>query len=75
VRNPHFVGGTPLQIDPSLMTIPYASRRSKILNISKGDSIMKKKIDEYQIYEKHYEQILTQVKNDPYAQSLDINQI
>ncbi|MFD3449709.1 PaaI family thioesterase [Microbacteriaceae bacterium 4G12] len=33
---------------------------------------MKKKIDEYQIYEKHYEQILKQVKNDPYAQSLGI---
>ncbi|MEF2093223.1 hotdog fold thioesterase [Bacillus sp. CFBP9009] len=33
---------------------------------------MKKKIDEYQIYEKHYEQIHEQVKNDPYAQSLGI---
>ncbi|KAB7708271.1 hotdog fold thioesterase [Bacillus aerolatus] len=33
---------------------------------------MKKKIDEYQIYEKHYEQIYKQVKNDPYAQSLGI---
>jgi len=30
------------------------------------------KIDEFQIYEKHYEQILQQVKNDPYAQSLGI---
>lgn len=33
---------------------------------------MKKKIDEYQIYEKHHEQILKRVKNDPYAQSLGI---
>ncbi|MDQ0201340.1 PaaI family thioesterase [Neobacillus ginsengisoli] len=33
---------------------------------------MKKKIDEFQIYEKHYEQIYKQVKNDPYAQSLGI---
>lgn len=33
---------------------------------------MKKKIDEYQIYEKHYEQIHERVKNDPYAQSLGI---
>ncbi|ASS95510.1 PaaI family thioesterase [Peribacillus simplex] len=33
---------------------------------------MRKKIDEYQIYEKHYEQIHEQVKNDPYAQSLGI---
>lgn len=33
---------------------------------------MKKKIDEYQIYEKHSEQIYKQVKNDPYAQSLGI---
>ncbi|MEY2194430.1 PaaI family thioesterase [Neobacillus sp. BF23-41] len=33
---------------------------------------MKKKIDEYQIYEKHYEEIYKQVKNDPYAQSLGI---
>lgn len=33
---------------------------------------MKKKVDEYQIYEKHYEQIHEQVKNDPYAQSLGI---
>ncbi|MGE7904727.1 PaaI family thioesterase [Peribacillus sp. NPDC094092] len=30
------------------------------------------KIDEYQIYEKHYEQIHEQVKNDPYAKSLGI---
>lgn len=29
-------------------------------------------MDEYQIYEKHYEQIHEQVKNDPYAQSLGI---
>lgn len=33
---------------------------------------MKKKIDEYQIYEKHYEQIYKQVKNDPYAKVLGI---
>lgn len=33
---------------------------------------MKKKIDEYQIYEKHYEQIYEQVKNDPYAKVLGI---
>ena len=33
---------------------------------------MEKKIDEYQIYEKHYQQIFKQVKNDPYAQSLGI---
>jgi acyl-CoA thioesterase len=33
---------------------------------------VKKKIDEYQIYEKHYEEIYKQVKNDPYAQSLGI---
>ncbi|HWO98844.1 MAG TPA: hypothetical protein VNM45_21510 [Bacillus sp. (in: firmicutes)] len=33
---------------------------------------MKKKMDEYQIYEKHHEQIYKQVKNDPYAQSLGI---
>lgn len=33
---------------------------------------MKKKIDESQIYEKHHEQILNQVKNDPYALSLGI---
>ncbi|WHY69448.1 hypothetical protein [Neobacillus sp. SuZ13] len=33
---------------------------------------MKKKIDEYQIYEKHYEEIYNQVKNDPNAQSLGI---
>ncbi|MFJ7511798.1 PaaI family thioesterase [Peribacillus simplex] len=36
---------------------------------------MKEKIDEYQIYEKHYEQIHEQVKNDPYAQSLGIQLI
>ncbi|MGG1679464.1 PaaI family thioesterase [Neobacillus sp. NRS-1170] len=33
---------------------------------------MKNKIDEYQIYEQHYEQIYKQVKNDPFAQSLGI---
>ncbi|MGE7607992.1 PaaI family thioesterase [Peribacillus frigoritolerans] len=33
---------------------------------------MKKQMDEYQIYEKHYEQIHEQVRNDPYAQSLGI---
>ncbi|WML46712.1 hotdog fold thioesterase [Neobacillus sp. PS3-34] len=33
---------------------------------------MKKKIDESQIYEKHHEQILQKVKNDPYALSLGI---
>jgi acyl-CoA thioesterase len=33
---------------------------------------VKKKIDEFQIYEKHYEKIYKQVKNDPYAQSLGI---
>lgn len=33
---------------------------------------MKKRIDELQIHEKHYEQILEQVKNDPYAKSLGI---
>lgn len=33
---------------------------------------MKKKIDEFQIHEKHHEQILMQVKNDPYALSLGI---
>ena len=33
---------------------------------------VKKKIDEYQIYEKHYDVIYKQVKNDPYAQSLGI---
>ncbi len=33
---------------------------------------MKKKIDEYQIYEKHNLQIYNQVKNDPYAQSIGI---
>ncbi|NHM31961.1 hotdog fold thioesterase [Neobacillus terrae] len=36
---------------------------------------MKEKIDEYQIYEKHYDQIYKQVKNDPYAQSLGIKLI
>lgn len=34
--------------------------------------MVKKQIDEYQIYEKHYEQIHEQVKNDPYAKSLGI---
>lgn len=34
--------------------------------------ILKKKIDEYQIYEKHYDQIYEKVKNDPYAQFLGI---
>jgi acyl-CoA thioesterase len=33
---------------------------------------VKKKVDEYQIHEKHYEQIFEHVKNDPYAQSLGI---
>ncbi|MGN7176551.1 phenylacetate degradation protein [Paenibacillus sp. FSL R5-0490] len=33
---------------------------------------MKKRIDEYEIYEKHYEQIYDHVKNDPYAHSLGI---
>lgn len=33
---------------------------------------MKNKINEYQIYEKHYKQIHERVKNDPYAQSLGI---
>ncbi|TMW71249.1 PaaI family thioesterase [Alteribacter natronophilus] len=33
---------------------------------------MKKKIDENQIFEKHREEILQQVKNDPYAASLGI---
>ncbi|WP_057762786.1 PaaI family thioesterase [Cytobacillus praedii] len=33
---------------------------------------MKKKVDDYQIYEKYYEQIFQQVKNDPFAQSLGI---
>jgi acyl-CoA thioesterase len=41
-------------------------------NKTKGEVFVKKKIDEYQIYEKHYEQIYNQVKNDPYAQSLGI---
>lgn len=40
--------------------------------VSKGEVFVKKKIDEYQIYEKHHEQIYDQVKNDPYAQSLGI---
>ncbi|WP_307439791.1 PaaI family thioesterase [Bacillus sp. V2I10] len=34
--------------------------------------MVKKKIDEYQIYEKHFEQIYKQVINDPYARSLGI---
>lgn len=33
---------------------------------------MKKKIDEFKIYKKHYEQIFKRVKDDPYAQSLGI---
>ena len=33
---------------------------------------VKKKNDEHQIYEKHYDEIYEQVKNDPYAQSLGI---
>jgi acyl-CoA thioesterase len=33
---------------------------------------LKKKIDEYQIYEKHYDEIYNQVKNDPYAKVLGI---
>ncbi|ARF17822.1 hotdog fold thioesterase [Sporosarcina ureae] len=33
---------------------------------------MKKKIDEHQIHEEYYEEILEQVKNDPYAKSLGI---
>ncbi|MEK4485736.1 hotdog fold thioesterase [Psychrobacillus sp. FSL H8-0484] len=33
---------------------------------------MRKKIDEFQIHENYYEQILKQVKNDPYADSLGI---
>jgi acyl-CoA thioesterase len=33
---------------------------------------VKKKIDEVKIHEMHYEQILKEVKNDPYAQSLGI---
>jgi acyl-CoA thioesterase len=33
---------------------------------------LKKRIDEYQIHEKYFEQILEQVKKDPYAQSLGI---
>ncbi|MGW8423907.1 PaaI family thioesterase [Peribacillus simplex] len=34
--------------------------------------MVKKKIDEDKIHEKHYEQIHAHVKNDPYAQSLGI---
>ena len=33
---------------------------------------MKKKVDEVKIHEMYYEQILKEVKNDPYAQSLGI---
>ena len=33
---------------------------------------MKKKVDELQIHEKHYDTIYEQVKNDPYAQWLGI---
>lgn len=33
---------------------------------------MKKRIDELHIHEKYYEEILEQVKNDPYAKSLGI---
>jgi acyl-CoA thioesterase len=33
---------------------------------------VKKKIDEYQTYEEHYDQIYKHVKNDPYAQWLGI---
>jgi len=33
---------------------------------------VKKKVDEFKIHEKYYEQILQEVKNDPYAQSLGI---
>ena len=33
---------------------------------------MRKKIDEFLIHENYYEQILKQVKNDPYAESLGI---
>jgi acyl-CoA thioesterase len=36
---------------------------------------VKRKIDEYQMYEKHYEQIYKQVKNDPYAKALGIQLI
>jgi acyl-CoA thioesterase len=36
---------------------------------------MKEKIDEFQIYEKHYQQIYNQVKNDPYAKALGIQLI
>ncbi|AJO18381.1 PaaI family thioesterase [Bacillus paralicheniformis] len=34
--------------------------------------MMKRKIDEVNIHEKHYDQIHRQVKNDPYARSLGI---
>lgn len=34
--------------------------------------MLKKKIDEYQIYENNYEQIYEQVKNDPYAKFLGV---
>ncbi|MGE7718440.1 PaaI family thioesterase [Priestia megaterium] len=33
---------------------------------------MKKKVNEFKIHEKYYEQILQEVKNDPYAHSLGI---
>lgn len=39
---------------------------------SKGLGKVKKKIDENQMYEKHYEQIYEHVKNDPYAKVLGI---
>ncbi|WP_260358594.1 PaaI family thioesterase [Peribacillus frigoritolerans] len=45
---------------------------SQLLWYWKGQVMVKKQIDEYQIYEKHYEQIHEQVKNDPYAKSLGI---
>ena len=48
-------------------TVPFCNIQS-----IKGWVFVKKKIDEYQIYEKHYEEIYNQVKNDPYAQSLGI---
>lgn len=34
--------------------------------------ILKKMIDEIQIYKDHYEEIYEQVKNDPFAKSLGI---
>ena len=34
--------------------------------------MLKKKVNELEIYEKHHEQIYEHVKNDPYAQSLGI---